>query len=150
MAHEFTYTRRIEFADTDAAGVAHFAAFFRFMEEAEHAFYRSLGSSAYRVGEDSVEGMPRVSVRCDYLRPARYADELQVRLRVREMTAKAIGYDVRFEVREEGEPVTVARGEMKVVHVARAHGDRDWTVTELPAELRERIEVAPESPPEDE
>jgi acyl-CoA thioester hydrolase len=145
MASEFTYTRRVEFADTDAAGVAHFASFFRFMEEAEHAFYRSLGSSAYRLEEDRVEGMPRVSASCDYVRPARYDDELAVHLVVREKTARAIGYEVRFDRVGGAEPVTVARGSMKVVHVTRGHGAREWTVTDLPAALRDGIEEAPDA-----
>lgn len=142
MASEFTYTRRVEFADTDAAGVAHFASFFRFMEEAEHAFYRSLGSSAYRLEEDRVEGMPRVSASCEYMKPARYDDELAVHLVVREKTPRAIGYEVRFDRLGGAEPVTVARGSMKVVHVARGHGAREWTVSDLPAALRDGIEAA--------
>jgi len=144
MAHEFTYRRRVEFADTDAAGVCHFAAFFRFMEEAEHAFYRSLGGSAYRSEEGRTEGMPRVSVSCEYLRPARYADELDVRLAVREKTAKAIEYAVRFDVVRDGAPVTLARGRMRVVHVVRTAGEDEWRAADLPAGLRDRIEVAPE------
>lgn len=143
MAHEFTYRRRVEFADTDAAGVCHFAAFFRFMEEAEHAFYRSLGAAAYRSEAGRIEGMPRVSVSCDYLRPARYADELEVRLTVREMAAKAIEYAVLFEMELNGRRITLARGCMRVVYVVRTVGDDDWRAAELPPELRDRIEVAP-------
>ena len=40
----FTTTRRVEFGDTDMAGIMHFANFFRFMERTEHAFLRTLGS----------------------------------------------------------------------------------------------------------
>ena len=40
---EFKLTRRIEFAETDMAGIVHFANFFRMMEATEHAFFRSLG-----------------------------------------------------------------------------------------------------------
>lgn len=147
MPHDFTYRRRVEFAETDAAGVAHFAAFFRWMEEAEHAFYRSLGGAAYRREDDRVEGMPRTSASCEYLRPVRYADELEVRLIVREKAPKAIGYDVVFRIVSgerggAGRPV-VARGTMRVVHVTRPHDALEWTPTELPPVLRERIEVAP-------
>ena len=42
MAYEFKMKRQVEFADTDMAGIMHFANFFRFMEVTEHAFYRSL------------------------------------------------------------------------------------------------------------
>jgi len=143
MAHEFTYRRRVEFAETDAAGVCHFASFFRFMEEAEPAFYRSLGAAAYRDEAGRIEGMPRVAVSCEYLSPARYADELEVRLSVREKTAKAIEYAVRFRVVRDGEAATVARGTMRVVHVVREAGEADWRPADLPARLRDAIEVAP-------
>lgn len=143
MAHEFTYGRRVEFAETDAAGVCHFASFFRFMEEAEHAFYRSLGAAAYRAEGGRIEGMPRVAVSCEYLRPARYADELDVHLSVREKTSKAIEYAVRFQVERDGQAVTVARGTMRVVHVIREQGEEDWRPADLPPGLRDAIEVAP-------
>ena len=43
MPYEFKLTRRIEFAETDMAGIVHFSNFFRMMEATEHAFFRSLG-----------------------------------------------------------------------------------------------------------
>ena len=36
MTFEFHTTRRIQFAETDMAGIVHFSNFFRYMEEAEH------------------------------------------------------------------------------------------------------------------
>ena len=45
MSYEFQITRRVEFSETDLAGIMHFSNFFRFMESAEHAFWRSLGFS---------------------------------------------------------------------------------------------------------
>ena len=44
MAYEFKATRQVEFSETDMAGIMHFSNFFRFMETAEHGFYRSLGA----------------------------------------------------------------------------------------------------------
>ena len=46
-AFEFKLTRRVDFSDTDMAGIMHFSNFFRFMEAAEQAFFRSLGFSIY-------------------------------------------------------------------------------------------------------
>ena len=40
MPYEFEMTRRVQFAETDMAGVMHFANYFRLIEEVEHAFYR--------------------------------------------------------------------------------------------------------------
>ena len=45
MAFEFKLTHRVAFAETDMAGIVHFSNFFRYMENTEHAFYRSLGWS---------------------------------------------------------------------------------------------------------
>src|SRR5213078_989612 len=45
MPAVFRTTRRVEFADTDMAGIVHFANFFRYMESAEHEFLRSHGLS---------------------------------------------------------------------------------------------------------
>ena len=45
MATAFVTSRRVEFSDTDAAGIMHFVAFFRMMEQAEHELLRSVGLS---------------------------------------------------------------------------------------------------------
>ena len=45
MSESFRSTRRIEFRDTDAAGIVHFSAFFYYMESVEHEFLRQLGLS---------------------------------------------------------------------------------------------------------
>jgi|LakMenEpi03Aug12_release.lakeMendotaPanAssembly.Ray.scaffolds.fasta_scaffold160528_2 acyl-CoA thioester hydrolase len=44
----FSWNRRVEFAETDAAGIVHFSSFFLYMEQAEHALFRSLGLSIFR------------------------------------------------------------------------------------------------------
>jgi len=44
MAYEFKLVRRVEFNETDAAGIVHFSNFFRYMESVEHAFFRSLAT----------------------------------------------------------------------------------------------------------
>ena len=43
METTYTMQRRVEFSDTDMAGIAHFTNYFRYMEEAEHAFLRDRG-----------------------------------------------------------------------------------------------------------
>ena len=43
MSEVFRTTRRIEFCETDMAGIVHFANFYIFMEQAEHELFRTLG-----------------------------------------------------------------------------------------------------------
>ena len=145
MPYEFTMQRRVQFAETDAAGVLHFSNFFRYMEEAEHAFCRSLGAAAYRSDAEGIEGLPRVAVSCEYRRPVRYPEVVEVRLLVRDITEKSVGYEVVFAVEDEGREGRreVARGTMRVVHVARSHGSSDWRTRRLPRALREGLVVAP-------
>lgn len=143
MPSEFTYLRRVEFADTDAASVIHFTALFRYMEEAEHAFYRSLGEAAFEWRDDRVVGMPRVAASCDFLSPIRYGDEIVVHLVVREKRAKVLRYDVEFSREDAEGPFRVANGSMTVVYAERRHGDEAWSGADLPAELASLIEVAP-------
>src|SRR5713226_3868003 len=74
MACEFKMLHRVEFADTDMAGIIHFSSYFRYMEVTEHAFFRSLGLSI--VGDPAV-GWPRVHVACDFKHPLRFEDEVE-------------------------------------------------------------------------
>ena len=142
MASEFVYRRRVEFADTDTANLIHFTALLKFMEEAEHAFYRSLSLDfvGFRWSRDSVFGMPRVSVSCDYLGAVRYGDEVDVRLRVREVRRKAIRYAAEFTVERDGGRDVVARSDWTVVCARREHGSLDWRGIEIPSRLKDRLQ----------
>ncbi|MEM6330973.1 MAG: thioesterase family protein [Planctomycetota bacterium] len=108
MGEPFCTRRLVEFADTDMAGIAHFSAFFRWMEAAEHAMLRSVGlsiflSSGGQNGEDdggdgAAVSFPRVNAACDYRSPARYADELQIAVSVAKLGTKSIAYGFRFSL----------------------------------------------------
>ena len=140
MASDFTYFRRVEFSDTDTAGLIHFSSMLRYMEEAEHAFYRSLGLPGYEWTEDQVFGIPRVLVTCEFLAPLRYGEEVEVYLVVREVRTKAIRYEARFTREDESGRTLVAQGAMTVVCATRRHGERDWVGTEIPKDLRNQID----------
>ena len=74
MLSGFVMQRRVEFMDTDMAGIVHFTAFFRYMETAEHAFLRSLGLSVHDRSGHPVVGWPRVRADCSYKAPAAFED----------------------------------------------------------------------------
>ena len=71
-AAEFQTRRKIEFSDTDMAGIVHFSRFFIFMETAEHEFLRSLGTSVATEDRGHKIGWPRLSASCDYLKPIEF------------------------------------------------------------------------------
>ena len=99
MASEFRLSHRVQFVDTDLAGILHFSNFFRYMEMTEHAFYRSLNIRIhdYRsIDSKEIVGWPRVNAQCEYLKPVKFDDVVQIQLFVLKMTDKSIHYRFRF------------------------------------------------------
>ncbi len=153
--HELHTRRRIEFADTDMAGIVHFARFFVFMETAEHEFLAKLGTPVHFEHEGFEVGWPRLAASCTYKSPARLGDVLDVHLRVKRKGRRAMTYAVRFSC----EGRLVAEGEVSSILCAlpwkpaggAGAGERRLRPIPIPPELADRIEEAPaaaEIPPE--
>ena len=97
MAQHFATSRRVEFCDTDAAGIAHFSALFCYMEQAEHAMLRSLGTSVMAPMDDGGHlTWPRVRAECDFIGPIRFEDELEIRVQVVRLGQKSVTYRFDF------------------------------------------------------
>jgi len=135
-AHEFTITRRVEFSETDMAGIVHFSNFCRYMEHAEHAFFRSLDRSIVDPGLGI--GWPRVHMSCDFKKPLRFEDEVEIQLRVSAKTSKSISYQFRFRVAG----AEAACGALTVVCVRRNEAG-EMKAASIPPEIADLIEVAP-------
>ena len=142
MAHEFTLVRQVEFSETDMAGIVHFSNFFRYMEAAEHAFFRSLGFSIHTTDPERV-GWPRVHASCDFRHPLRFEDSVEIRLLVREKREKSLVYSFIFRKLNETPPIEVAHGTLKVVCVKREAANGKMTSVAIPAEIAGKIEAAP-------
>lgn len=146
MPYEFKAVRRVEFSETDMAGIVHFSNFFRYMETAEHGFYRSLGFSVTLNQFDPPLGFPRVHVACDYKKPLRFEDLVEIHILVKEKRSRVLSYFFRFsKVGPEGSstpPQLVATGVLTVVCVAHDKSGKMEAVA-IPAELADKIEVAP-------
>ena len=139
MAYEFTTTRRVEFAETDMAGIAHFANFNRYMEETEHEFFRSLGLSImWKTDDGATIGWPRVSASCSFEAPAYFEDVLEVRLTVERKGVKSL--TLGFEFRR-GE-TRIARGQLKTVCCLLRKGEPMRSI-EIPPFISEKIEQSP-------
>ena len=111
MHTEYHTKRKIEFADTDMAGIVHFTRFFVFMESAEHEFLRSLGTSVATEWEGDKIGWPRLAASCEYLSPLRFEDEVDIRLWVSKKGTKSLTY--QFQFTRQGE--AIARGQLTTV-----------------------------------
>lgn len=142
MAKSYTCRRRIEFADTDMAGIVRFSSFFRFMEEAEAGFWRSLGLSMFGGGSGDPIGWPKVRVSCEYFRPVGFEDVLEIEVRVAEIGRKSLRFEFRFRESVDdssAESGEVARGEVKVACVPMKR-DGKLAAIPIPEAIREKLE----------
>jgi len=129
---EFRYKQRVEFADTDLAGIVHFSVIFRYMEEAEHAMWRAAGLSIADRGNDL--GWPRVSAACEFRNPLFFEDEFEVWVRLAAARTRALDYEFTI-IR--GETV-IAVGTMTSVCV-RKTADSKMKATEVPVDILGRL-----------
>jgi YbgC/YbaW family acyl-CoA thioester hydrolase len=142
MPHDFQMTRRVEFSDTDMAGIMHFSNFFLFMEAAETAFLRSLGFSV-ALGRGGLDlCLPRVHAECDYLAPLRFEDEVLIHLVVEKKGASSLTYRFHFYRLDGPSRVEAARGRITLAYVRR-QADGAFKAAPLPGALAEVLEQAP-------
>ena len=123
--------RRIEWRDTDAAGVYHWSTAFRLVEAAEAVLHDRLGIRDHTFGRT-----PRVHVSCDFHRELRFFDAVRTELSVARVGRTSAQYD--FTLAPAGEDEPAAHGEMVVVHVTGSPGG---TSAPWPPEIRERLEA---------
>lgn len=154
----FRCRRIVEFRDTDAAGIAHFSAFFFWMESTEHEFLRELGvrvvdndpedrerllrecfpeAKSEEKTERHIEvSWPRVSVSADYKAAVRFGDTLDVFMAVAELGNSSITYRFRFE----NLGSLVASGTVVVVRCLMRHGMKPLPVP-IPASISEHMKA---------
>jgi acyl-CoA thioester hydrolase len=142
MAFEFKAIRRVEFSETDMAGIVHYSNFFRYMETAEHGFFRSLGHSVVMDHSETPMGWPRVHAECDYRHPLRFEDEVEIHLLVKKKKSKAVSYLFKFTKINGPKPVEVARGSLVVVCVVKKK-DGSLAAAKIPKAVASKIQVAP-------
>ena len=134
----FRTRRRVEFADTDLAGLVHFARFFVFMETAEHELLRSLGTEVHRRWQGHDIGWPRVDADCRYLRAARFADVLDIIVRIERKGRKLMTYGFDFE----NDTTLVATGRLTAVCCRLDDPDGPRSIA-IPSDIADRLLEAP-------
>ena len=132
---EHRLRRRVQFYETDGAGIVHFSWFFRYMEEAEHALWRSAGLSIAPTREIS---FPRVAAAFDYKRPLRFEDEFDVFMQITSIRTKSMAYSCVVTLENE----CVAVGTMTIVCARTAPGEPLRAVP-FPAAVIERLAAVP-------
>jgi acyl-CoA thioester hydrolase len=107
---------RVYYEDSDAGGVVYYANYLRFLERARTEWLRSLGFEQSALA--AVDGVVFVvrSITLEYLKPARFNDELEITVELLETRASRIA--LRQLVRRGGEELAVARVGIACVNTA--------------------------------
>jgi len=135
MVTGFTTNCRIAFGDTDMAGIVHFANFFHYMEVAESDFLRSRGLSVMWLDGDARYGFPRVSVGCDFQKPAKFEDVLTIAVTIEKIGRKSVSYRFDFTRGDDA----IALGRITSVF-CRTGGPDHIESIEIPDEIRAKLE----------
>lgn len=130
-----TAQRRVEFHNTDAAGLMHFSAYFTMMEEAEHELWRQAGTSVLIRDAEGKLSWPRVSATCDFLLPLAFQDEIEIDVAISRLGEKSITFE--FVFRRGG--AVAARGSITAV-CCRFPPDGAPYATEIPADIRQKLQ----------
>jgi acyl-CoA thioester hydrolase len=129
--------RRVEFRDTDAAGIVHFSAFFFWMESAEHELLRAAGVPVVERNPAGIDASwPRVSATCDYLSAVRFGEEIEIAASVEKIGRTSVTYGFKFH--HAGVPV--ARGRIVAVRCLMHPGTKPEAVL-IPREIIARLEM---------
>lgn len=118
---------RVRYAETDKMGVVYYANFLVWFEVARADLLRSLGWT-YREMEAAGVSLPVIEAHCDYRRPARYDDEVEVGTEGQMLSAVRMTF--KYTVVQKADRQIVAEG--YTVHAAVGPDGR-------PCRLPERI-----------
>jgi acyl-CoA thioester hydrolase len=101
--------RRVEWMDTDAAGIYHWSTVIRFAESAEMELHTALG-----IAEITFGATPRVKAGFDFRRPLRFNDRATIDFSVQDVGRSSVRYRVLLSDDEER---PVAEGEVTTVFI---------------------------------
>jgi len=105
------YKRRVQFVDTDLAGIVHFSKILCYVEEAEHFVMQQLSVKPV----DASGGFPKVHVDCDYRSPLRFGDDVEIQMNLEKIGEKSLTW--RFTLRVAG--LYSAEGSLVTVYVSK-------------------------------
>ena len=125
-----TTTVRVRYAETDQMGVVYYANYFVWFEVARGELLRNHGWT-YREMEGTGVMLPVIDAHCEYLRPARYDDEIEIRTEGQLISPVRMSFT--YEVRANGRDGLVATG--RTLHAAVDRNGRPCRLPERIAEV---------------
>jgi acyl-CoA thioester hydrolase len=129
--------RRVDFSQTDAAGILHFSTYFIYMEAAEAALFRALGIPLLWQEDGVGYGFPRIDCQCKFRQPAHFDELIRIRIDITEILSGRIHYAFQF-THETGS--RCAGGTMTTA-CARREADGRLAAAPLPGRVRAALQA---------
>jgi acyl-CoA thioester hydrolase len=126
-----TTTLRVRYAETDQMGFVYYANYFVWFEVARGELLRSHGWT-YREMEGTGVMLPVIDAACEYLRPARYDDQIEVQTQGTLVSPVRMSFTYEVRVTSGGKDDLVANG--RTLHAAV---DRRGRPCRLPQRIAE-------------
>ena len=131
MKTEFHF--QVRRGDTDAAGIVYYPNFYKWMDDATHAYLAAIGYPSSELFEKQKIGVPLLEANCIFKRPLLFEDQVVVKSYVEELHNKV------FKIKH-----VFVRGDQVV---AEGYGVRAWTsfkeekpkAQPIPDDIREKM-----------
>lgn len=120
---------RVRYAETDTMGVVYYANYLIWFEVGRTDLLRQSGWS-YREMELEGFSLPVIEAHCEYKRPAKYDDEVEIRTTGQLVTLVRLRFD--YEVARASDSTTLVTG-----HTVHASLDRSGRPCRVPERARE-------------
>lgn len=133
---EFNLPVRVYYEDTDAGGVVYYANYLKFMERARTEYLRALGFE-----QDQLAAQEKVlfvvrSAQVDYLRPARFNDQLLVSVAIAELRKASISFVQNVVMKDD--PLQI----LTTAKISVACVDRDsFRPQAIPLSLKQAVNI---------
>jgi len=87
---------KVNWGDTDAAGIVFFPNYYKWMDTAGHEFFGSIGYPSSKLYTEEKIGLPLLETHCEFKSPAYFEDEIELVTRVQEVGNKVIRLSHEF------------------------------------------------------
>lgn len=80
---------KVRFAETDAAGIVYYPNFYKWMDQATHEMFESIGFPTNKLLAEQ-KGVPLVEAQCQFLKPLYLSDYIKLVSLVEEVRSKVV------------------------------------------------------------
>ncbi|MED4988045.1 thioesterase family protein [Parageobacillus toebii] len=130
------YQFKVNWGDTDAAGIVFYPNFYKWMDQATHHYFSKLGFSTWKLFHEDYTGIPIVEAKCRFQSPLFFEDEVCVKSAIVELRDKVFKIQHQFF---KGEQMIAEGYEIRVW--ANFKNGKPKAVP-IPDEIREKMKKA--------